>query len=249
MDSILLREAADKIRFSNRVVAFTGAGVSVESGIPAFRGVGGLWSNYDPNVLDIENLTDNPLECWITIKEIFYDHFAQAKPNLAHILIAKMEEAGYLQSIITQNIDHLHQEAGSKNIIEYHGTSRRLICTSCQQSIIFSEEILNIIPPRCQRCNSVLKPDFVFFGEAIPLDAASQALDETRLADAWLVIGSSGEVFPASSLPVEAKQNNKFIIEINTKPSSFTYSISDIFLQGKATEILQFLYAKLKQHE
>jgi NAD-dependent deacetylase len=245
LDSSKIKLAADKIKQSFRVVAFTGAGISVESGIPPFRGPGGLWSKYDPEILEINHFFAYPEASWHVIKEIFYDSFSAAKPNPAHIVLSDMEKLGYLHCIITQNIDHMHQIAGSNNVIEYHGSSQRLICTRCNELFHFSSDIFINIPPLCKICNGILKPDFIFYGEAIPLDAAQRSLDETKYADLWLVIGTTGEVYPACSLPVEAKHNGKTIIEINVTPSSFTHSITDIFLQGKASEVTQALFKEL----
>jgi len=129
---VLLEQAADALRRAKRAVAFTGAGISVESGIPPFRGPDGLWSRYDPQVLDLSYFHAHPLESWQVIKEIFYDYFGRARPNEAHKALARLEQAGYLQGVITQNIDNLHQEAGSRHVVEYHGTSRYLTCTACE---------------------------------------------------------------------------------------------------------------------
>src|SRR5665811_1498609 len=118
---LLLEEAAQIIKKSNYTIAFTGAGISVESGIPPFRGEHGLWNKYDPKVLDIEYYLENEEKCWFYIREIFYDFFAHAKPNKAHLVLAELEKMRLMKSVITQNIDNLHQEAGSKVVHEFHG--------------------------------------------------------------------------------------------------------------------------------
>lgn len=241
MDIQILHQAVKKIKSAIRVIAFTGAGISVESGIPPFRGPGGLWSMYDQEILNINYFLSNPDDAWKKIKEIFYDNFEKASPNPAHIALAKMESLGYLKCIITQNIDHLHQDAGNIDVIEYHGTSRYLICTVCHQIYMIHENIFKILPPRCQNCQGILKPDFVFFGEPIPIIAQERSTEETYKADVWIVIGTTGEVFPACSLPIDAKHNGKTIIEINIKPSSFTNSITDYFIQEKAGLALPIL--------
>ncbi len=129
----MIEEAAKLIKNAKHVTAFTGAGISVESGIPPFRGENGLWSKFDPLFLDINYFRQNPLKSWKLIKEIFYDFFGKAEPNSAHTALAEMEKSGYLNSVITQNIDNLHQTAGSKNVFEFHGTSKNLICTNCDK--------------------------------------------------------------------------------------------------------------------
>ncbi len=241
MDEALIDQAAQKIKAARRMVAFTGAGISVESGIPPFRGPDGLWSRYDPQVLDLSYFQHDPDESWQVIKEIFYDFFGAAQPNPGHDALARLESSDLLHSIITQNIDNLHQEAGSQDVIEFHGTSRRLTCLSCQQNLKFQSEFFSNMPPSCPDCGGLLKPDFIFFGEGIPSRAYERSLEETQQADVWLVIGTTGEIMPASMLPVEAHKNGTLIIEVNLHPSNYTDTITDIFLQGKGSEILQAL--------
>jgi len=236
-----LEEAAELIRHSSRNVAFTGAGISVESGIPPFRGKEGLWSKFDPVFLDIDYFNKYPRKSWELIKEIFYDFFGQAKPNAAHFALAEMEKTGLLHSIITQNIDNLHQIAGSKEVYEFHGNSRYLICETCSKSFLAKNIDLSSLPPRCPYCKTVLKPDFVFFGEPIPEPANRLSFAETKNAGVFIIIGTTGEIMPASLIPYEANKNKGKIIEINISPSNFTNTITDIFLQGKATEIMQSL--------
>lgn len=236
-----LNKAAELIRHSSRTVAFAGAGVSVESGIPSFRGENGLWSKYDPGFLDINYFRHYPEESWRLIKEIFYDFFGKARPNEAHYALAKLEQSGYLQSIITQNIDNLHQEAGSKEVYEFHGNSRSLICQRCSKYYAAKNVDLTTLPPRCSNCNGVLKPDFVFFGEPIPEPAKTNSFNECLQADVFVLIGTTGEIMPASLIPYEAERNNKKIIEINVAPSNYTRMITDIFLEEKASIVMQKL--------
>lgn len=229
------QKAADLIKHSRHVTVFTGAGVSVESGVPPFRGENGLWNEYDPIILDLKNFYKNPGESWITIKEIFYDYFGKAKPNAAHRVIARLEADGYVQAVITQNIDNLHQEAGSKNVFEFHGNSRELICTECGEKYPVTKELLADIPPECEKCGEILKPDFVFFGEAIPEREEKLSFEEAEKADLFIVIGTTGEVQPASLIPVVAKSKGAKILEINIKKSNFTDDITDLFIQEKAS--------------
>ena len=234
----LIREAAKLIKKSNYTIAFTGAGISVESGIPPFRGEHGLWNKYDPKVLDLQYFLQNPEECWTFIREIFYDFFADAKPNSAHKVLAKMEKGRLLKSIITQNIDNLHQEAGSKTVHEFHGNSKKLICLKCGKQYKAEEIDFNNIPPKCKNDGEILKPDFIFFGEGIPEQAYKNSFADAEKAKVCLIIGSTGEVMPASYVPQTAKQNGAVIIEINPEESGFTNQITDIYLKGKAGEVL-----------
>ncbi len=232
-----IHKAAKLIKESSHTTVFTGAGISVESGIPPFRGENGLWNKYDPGFLDINYFYKYPLESWKLNKKIFYEFFGKAKPNPAHRIIARLEEQGFVKTVITQNIDGLHQEAGSRNVLEFHGTSRRLSCCDCSKKYDFHQEMLAVLPPKCE-CGGILKPDYIFFGEPIPEPAASLSFKEAELAELFLVIGTTGEIQPASMIPRIAKENDGQIIEINTKRSYYTAEITDIFLQGKATEIL-----------
>jgi len=156
------RKVAELIKNSKHTTVFTGAGVSVESGVPPFRCENGLWNDYDPIILDLKNFYKHPEKSWDTIKEIFYDYFGKAEPNEAHKVIARLEKDGYIKAVITQNIDNLHQNAGSKNVFEFHGNSRNLICTECGEKYSVNEKLLSELPPKCKKCGDVLKPDFVF---------------------------------------------------------------------------------------
>jgi len=236
-----IREAADILKRSRFTTAFTGAGISVESGIPPFRGEGGLWSKYDPKMLDIQYFLDDPVGSWAVIKEIFYDFFGGAKPNKAHLALARMEQAGLLGRIITQNIDNLHQESGSRMIFEFHGNSKNLCCTNCQRKYKAGEISLEHFPPTCRECGGILKPDFVFFGEPIPQLPLAAAYEAATISDVFLIIGTTGEVMPANQIPLMAKENGATIIEVNPKPSNYTANITDIFLRGKAAGVMEKL--------
>jgi NAD-dependent deacetylase len=232
-----LGKAADWIMNAEYLVAFTGAGISVESGIPPFRGKGGIWSEYDPSILDIDYFWNSPRQSWKGIAEIFYTHFLDARPNAAHYFLSRLEREGMLKAVITQNIDNMHQEAGSRAVIEYHGNSRWLRCSLCGTRYPLSDISLESLPPRCPEDQEILKPDFVFFGEGIPRDAASGSVWEVSSADLLLIIGTTGEVMPAGMLPSIAKSHGARVIEINPEPSAFTASLTDLFLQGAAGEV------------
>ena len=236
-----INQAVSLLKKSKFTTAYTGAGISVESGIPAFRGTNGLWSKYDTNLLEYQYFLENPKKSWEVIREIFYDHFGKAKPNKAHLILARMEQRGFISSTITQNIDNLHQAAGSKKVAEFHGNSQILICLSCYKEYHASDISLEHLPPTCRQCGGLLKPNFVFFGEAIPKPPLVAAYEAANKSDIFLIIGTTGEVMPANQFPYLAKENGAKIIEINPEPSLYTHAITDIFLQGKAGKIMESL--------
>lgn len=238
-------KATDILLQSNYTAAFTGAGISVESGIPPFRGENGLWNKYDPGVLDLDHFYKNPQASWEVIKEIFYDYFGTTKPNPAHNVLGQMENDGMVKEVITQNIDNLHQAGGSKTVHEFHGNSHRLTCMECSRKYGFENVNFENIPPRCD-CGGLLKPDFIFFGEMIPQDALQASQHAAENAEVFIVIGSTGEVYPAAQIPFIAKQNGAKIIEVNIKTSLFTNQITDILLLGKASQVMQQLYETIK---
>jgi NAD-dependent deacetylase len=242
----LLHKAAELIKNSKYCIAFTGAGVSVESGIPPFRGENSLWNRYDPKILELDTFLYTPDQSWPVIKEIFYDFFGKALPNDAHKVLAKMESLGLLKCIVTQNIDNLHYEAGSKDVYEFHGNSHRLVCTKCNKHMAVSDVVITNEPLRCENCEGLMKPDFVFFGEGIPEQAYDGSMEAVRKCDVCLIIGSTGEVMPAALVPYEAKRNGALVIEINPEESKFTSQITDIHLKGKAGEVLNLIVKYLE---
>jgi NAD-dependent deacetylase len=240
-----INKAAHIIKHASHVTAFTGAGISVESGIPPFRGKGGLWNTYNPVFIDIDYFKANPLASWKLIKEVFYDFFGNAQPNAAHAGLAKLEQHNYIKAIITQNIDSLHYLAGSSEVYEFHGNSRELVCVKCLQKCLASDVNLDDLPPECKVCGGFLKPDFVFFGEPIPEKVQEKSFMQTQIADVFLLIGTSGEVMPACEIPYLAKSKGALVIEINTGPSKFTNKVTDVFLEGKAGEMVDALVGKI----
>lgn len=241
----MYKKAAEAIRKAAGVIAFTGAGISVESGVPSFRGKDGIWNKYDPKTLELGFFMRNPKKSWKVIREIFYDFFGKAEPNAAHKALAKMEEAGILRAVITQNIDNLHQQAGSKIVYEFHGNSRKLICLDCGERYDVEEYNFDRLPPQCRKCQGLIKPDFVFFDEAIPADVSRKSFEEAADADVVIVIGTTGEVMPAGYVPVIVKQSGGVIIEINPDESAFTMSLTDIFIQEKAGKAMTELIKEL----
>jgi NAD-dependent deacetylase len=238
-------QAAEILRKSKFTTAYTGAGISVESGIPPFRGEGGLWSKYDPKVLDIDYFLSQPAGSWKVIKEIFYDFFGKATPNRSHFVLAEMQSREMVARIITQNIDNLHQEAGSNNVYEFHGNCRNILCLNCFTAYKASEISFDHLPPTCRQCGGLLKPGFVFFGESIPQSPLTAAYEAAMKSDVFLIIGTTGEVMPANQIPVIAKNNGATIIEVNPNASNYTRTITDIFLQGRATEVMDRLSKEL----
>ena len=243
-DSLIV-EAAAALRGANHGVVFTGAGMSIESGIPTFRGPEGLWSRYDPRCLDIGYFRTHTRDAWIKIKEIFFDFMGQAEPNAGHRALAEMEAGGFVRSVITQNIDTLHQAAGSRRVLEFHGTIAAMRCIRCGHRVPSRSVSLKVLPPWCEKCNGILKPDFVFFGEPIPIDVGQAAFEDGEKADVMIVVGSTGEVTPACNIPYMAKANGATVIEVNVEPSAFTDRVTDIFLQGPAGKILPDLAKRL----
>ncbi len=240
----MLGKAANIVVDSRMTIALTGAGISVESGIPDFRSAGGLWEKFDPaEYATIEAFRANPEKVWEMLREM-EEVVLQAKPNKAHIGLGELEKLHLLHYIITQNVDNLHQAGGARNVIEYHGNSATLSCVTCGRRYTAAEKRGEHLP-RC-RCGSVLKPDVIFFGEAISLDALNRSFDLASSAQALLVIGTSAAVSPANTIPAVAKQNGAKIIEINKEETHLTHTLTDIFLQGSAGEIVSEMVEEVR---
>ncbi len=242
-----LRKIAKLIASSKYCVAFTGAGVSVESGIPPFRGEGGLWNRYDPQTLELGYFFEQPDKSWEVIREIFYNFFGKVDPNKAHLVLADWENRGLVKALITQNIDNLHQQSGSKEVYDFHGNAMRLVCVVCESYVSIEDAELSVLPPRCKGCTGLLKPDFIFFGEGIPQLAYSKSVEAASQCDLMLIIGTAGEVSPANQIPIIAKNKGAVIVEINLEPSAYTNRITDYYLSGKAGEIMPQLDALIKE--
>ncbi len=221
-------------------IAFTGAGISVASGIPDFRSPGGLWSKYDPmKVATAEAIQNNPQAVWEFLLDTA-DLLQSCEPNPAHLALARLEEIHGLQGIITQNVDNLHQRAGSREVVEFHGNFERFYCQKCGKEEArdrVQDKANQAIPPCCDKCHSFLRPDVVFFGEAIPVHAMQGSQELIRRADLMLIIGTSGEVAPANTIPREVKMKGGHIIEIN-KGATYFRDITDIRFDGPVEEIL-----------
>jgi NAD-dependent deacetylase len=221
------------LRQHRRLVALTGAGISVESGIPDFRSPEGLWARFDPmEYAHIQAFRQNPAKVWNLLKEMD-ETVTRARPNPAHYALAALEARGLLLGIITQNVDNLHQAAGSQRVVEYHGNALRFVCDTCRghhprESLDFSHTPLYCL------CGGLIRPDVVFFGERIPTRAQEEAEELAQECDVLLVIGTSGEVAPASYLPYTAKEWGAVIVENNLEPTRLTRTLTDYFLPGPA---------------
>ena len=236
MKDITPQELAALIQKSKKAVALTGAGISVESGIPDFRSKGGLWERFDPlEYATIRAFKKDPAKVWVMLKEM--DRIlVQARPNPAHFALAELEKRGLLLGVITQNVDNLHQTAGSVNVIEYHGNAHRFVCLHCKRS--WPRKVLNFkqTPLYCS-CGGLIKPDVVFFGEPIPEAAMRQANALVLAADLVLIIGSSLEVAPANMLPQVAKETGAIIVENNLEHTRMSRFLTDSFLPGPAGQV------------
>ncbi len=218
------RQAARLIFTSHHTVALTGAGISTPSGIPDFRTPGsGLWERYDPAAAaSLTTFRYSPHQFYEWVRTLMGGWFA-AEPNPAHRALAELESAGRLQCLVTQNIDGLHQRAGSRRILCLHGTLDSATCGSCYRQT-GSEEVLAALRtpgalPRCVRCGGVLKPDVILFGEQLPRATLDEARREFRRAELILVAGSSLEVVPAASLPLEGIERGAHLIIFNRIPT------------------------------
>jgi len=248
---INIARAVEILQSADNVIALTGAGISTESGIPDFRSRGGLWQKYDPaEYATIQAFHSDPEKVWLMLFDMV-GLTRSAKPNPGHLALAELERMDLLKCIVTQNVDNLHQEAGSVNVIEYHGNVSRLECLRCgaqyrDAEFSMDDVIRSATPPRCPDCKSILKPTVVFFGEMIPHDAMVRSQEAAQKADAVIVVGTSATVYPAAGIPLIAKQNNAVIIEFNLETTDLTRFATDIFIQGQAGTTLPELVNQLK---
>lgn len=240
-ESMLIR-LNDLIVNADRLVAFTGAGISAESGIPTYRGQGGLWNEFDPDKFaNIDYFYREPSYYWRFFQQVRYPVLSQAEPNPAHYALVSLEQQGKLVALITQNIDGLHQAAGSQKVLELHGNTRRILCLRCQKQYTMEEvynQLSRQLPPVCESCGGQLKPDVVFFGESLPADVLDEAVDVSSRCDLFLVVGSSLVVQPAASLPVMAKRNGARLVIVNRDPTPLD-GMADLVIQENASTVLE----------
>lgn len=240
-DSDALEHVRKLVQKSNKITALTGAGISVDSGIPDFRSEGGLWERYDPHeYATIESFMKNPTKFWTMGRELA-ETILNAEPNSAHRGLSKLEADGKLIGIITLNIDNLHQAAGSSKVVELHGNYLRANCIECNAEYVgetVHQSVANgEIPPRCEKCNGVLKSEAILFGEPLPENAMAEATEMCRKTDLMLVIGTSLTIYPAAYLPQIAKNSGAKIILVNLEGTNRD-SVADIVLKGRATEVI-----------
>ncbi|MGC9436192.1 MAG: NAD-dependent protein deacylase [Methanomicrobiales archaeon] len=232
-------------------VVFTGAGVSVESGIPDFRSPGGIWDRYDPDEFEYEAFCADPGRYWenrcagrhAAALDIF-----RAEPNPAHRAIARLQELGRVRTVITQNIDNLHQDAGSKDVVELHGNARWVRCQRCGARSPAEEAdrraTCGEIPPLCS-CGGIFKPDVIFFGEMLPRQAIERAYAEAMACDLMLVVGSSLVVYPAATIPAMAAEHARLVI-VNLDPTPLDDAAA-VVVHGRAGEVLPAVVAAMEE--
>jgi NAD-dependent protein deacetylase/lipoamidase len=238
---VTIERAAALIANARSGVALTGAGVSAESGIPTFRGEGGLWTKYDPvKVSSIDSFLADPAAYWTVSRERGAVALA-AKPNAGHEALAQLEASGHLVGVVTQNTDGLHQAAGSKHVVELHGSGRTVECLTCgrREARGDVQSRLDVeMPPRCRHCGGrLLKPTVVLFGEPMPAAAVQEAVALAKASDVMLVVGSSLVVFPAAEVPLVALRSGASVIVVNAEPTPID-SQAEVVIHGRAGEVL-----------
>jgi NAD-dependent deacetylase len=242
----LIEKAAEILASAKKTAALTGAGISVESGIPPFRGKGGLWEKVDPmEFATIEAFMRDPAKVWRVLVNDMKEVVAAARPNDAHLGLARLESMGRLDTIITQNVDGLHQAAGSSDVIEFHGTFAWQRCLACGQRIPTAQVNTRQMPPRCA-CGGIYRPECVFFGEMIPPASLARSQQVAAACNVMLVIGTSATVQPAAMMPVIAKSCGAVVIEINPEPTPLSRSVSDTFIKGDAGEIVRRIVERVE---
>lgn len=237
----------DKLKSAHTVVVLTGAGISAESGVPTFRGDEGLWKKFRPEELaNFDAFIRNPKLVWE-----WYNYrktlISQVNPNPGHYALVKLESMYDDFHLITQNVDNLHQRAGSKRIYELHGNIMRNRCVDCNKRWDTIPHFNGDELPRCD-CGGLIRPDVVWFGEALPHQVLLDSFAAAESADVFLTIGTSAVVQPAASLPIEAKNAGAYVVEINTNPTAIT-NLVDEAIMGKSGEILPQLIERLSVGE
>jgi NAD-dependent deacetylase len=249
-----LRQIAKRIIASKRVIVFSGAGLSTESGIPDFRSPGGVWDRYDPEDFDFQNflVSETSREKYWQMATEMYESIKPAQPNLAHLAIAELEKLGKLDCIITQNIDGLHFKAGNSEgkVLQLHGTAIFVSCLSCKKRYD-RDEIQERIrkglkAPRCDDCGGLLKPATISFGQSMPEKETQEAYHRSSLCDLFIVIGSSLVVQPAASMPLVAKRNGAKLVIINRDPTPYD-DMADFVLHGQAGPTMAKILEYIKQ--
>jgi NAD-dependent protein deacetylase/lipoamidase len=246
-------EAAEVIAEANHVVALVGAGLSAESGIPTFRGPDGLWTKHgEPDLRDYDRFAEDPKRWWearLRGDGRFTELVAalqEAVPNEGHFALKAMEDEGWLAHIITQNIDNLHQLAGSRNISEIHGNRTKLRCIACNDRWPLEEFPIDELPPHCPACGGIVKGDTVMFGEPIPRDVLDQCVDQAWKCDCMLLIGTSAVVYPAAQFPLDVRRLGGKLIEVNPNETPLT-DLCEIVLRAPSGEALPKVVERLRK--
>jgi NAD-dependent deacetylase len=237
-----IREAARTVLAARYPIALTGAGMSVESGIPPFRGPGGLWTKYgEPPMNGFQRFLADPKKAWeerlSNRNDELFKPLTIARPNPGHLALAELERLEVLRFVITQNIDDLHRQAGQKSLAEIHGNWTLIRCLNCGTRFHRDAISLEKLPPACPRCDGLLKSDTVSFGEPIPTDVLNTCAEHSARADLVLVAGTSATVYPAAGFALEVKQRGGILIEVNLYESEIT-QICDMSLRGGSAVVL-----------
>jgi NAD-dependent deacetylase len=244
-----IKKAAKVIADSRVVIGFTGAGISTESGIPDFRTMGRFWEGFDPDTFEAEidsreAFERNPGKVWGFFSQAL-GLMERVEPNRGHKALARLGRLRRMAAVITQNVDGLHQAAGSENVIEFHGNMLQLHCLKCQARYRWDDIKEDPIPPHCL-CGCVLKPEVPLFGDQVNLEAASASEVLAANAQVMLVACTHGDIAPVNRIPLVAKQAGATIVEVNKERSLYTDRITDFFLQGSAGEILPTLVQEVE---
>jgi len=237
----------DHLRSADRVAILTGAGISAESGIPTFRDPGGIWEKFEPQELaNVEAFLENP-----ELVQGWYRHRRQvvedAEPNEGHRALVRLEQHADLVTTITQNVDDLHNRAGSSEVVELHGNITRNYCTDCEQDVDAARidaAIEDGQPATCPECEGLVRPDVVWFGEMLPPDAMDRASEATTTCDVFLSVGTSTVVYPAARLPMLAKEAGAYVVEVNPDRTPISGNV-DEYLAGPAGEVLPAILSAL----
>ena len=246
-----IRAAARAIIEARYAIALTGAGMSVESGIPPFRGPGGLWTKYgEPPMNGFQIFMADPKKAWeerlSRRSDELYKPLTVAKPNPGHLALVELEQLGVLQFVITQNIDDLHRQAGQKSLAEIHGNWTLIRCLDCGTRFHGDAISLETLPPGCPRCEGLLKSDTVSFGEPIPRDVLNRCAEHSAKADLVIVAGTSATVYPAAGFALEVKQRGGTLVEVNLYESEIT-QLCDFSLRGASAEVLPRLVTAIAE--
>jgi len=247
-----IERLAQLIMESKKTVVFTGAGISTESGIPDFRSPGGIWSRYDPEDFTIQKFLSGPA-ARKTIWKMSVEGglLTEAEPNLAHYAIAELYQLGKLDCVITQNIDNLHQKAGvpEDKVFELHGNMEWVVCLSCHRRFPMPEVLQKIKEgievPDCPDCQGILKPDAVFFGEALSQETLREATRRAQNCDLFIVIGSTLVIYPAAYIPTYAREAGAKLAIVNLTPTPFDH-YAEVVIRGKAGEIMSKVMEKVR---